>query len=162
MSSDGFWADQESARSTVSELKHLKVRLDPESLRRVKAVLRQHTKRAQSMAMAKRIHRLNEYLVGWMGYFALADTPSVFRDLDEWLRRRLRACRWKEWKRGRTRYRMFRKLGLDEGTARQGFSKKGVWRMAHVGAMQRALPRSYWASLGLCSLAERYAMIRAV
>lgn len=139
---------------------HLKVRLDPQSLRRVKAVIRQHTHRARSMAMAKRIRQLNEYLVGWVGYFALADTPSVFEDLDKWLRRRLRACRWKEWKRGRTRYHMFRKLGLPERDARQGFSKKGVWRMAGVGAMQWALSRSYWADQGLCSLVERYAAIR--
>jgi len=139
---------------------HLKVRLDRESLRRIKAVIRQHTKRAQSMAMGARLRKLNEYLVGWIGYFALADTPSVFEELDAWLRRRLRACRWKEWKRGRTRYRMLRKLGVPERTARQGFSHKGVWRMAGVGAMQQALSRSYWADQGLCSLAERYAAIR--
>jgi len=67
---------------------HLKVRLDRESLRRVNAVIRQHTRRARSISMSERIRRLNEYLVGWLGYVALAETPSVFEELDQWLRRR--------------------------------------------------------------------------
>ncbi len=141
---------------------HLKVRLDPESLWQVKAVIRQLTRKAWSISMPERIRRLNEYLVGWLGYFALAETPSTFADLDQWLRRRLRACRWKEWKRGRTRARMLRKLGLSGRDAAQGYSQRGPWRMAHRGAMQRALNRPYWAGQGLCSLVERYATIRAV
>jgi len=113
---------------------HLKVRLDRESLRRVNAVIRQHTRRARSISMSERIRRLNEYLVGWLGYVALAETPSVFEELDQWLRRRLRACRWKEWTRGRTPDRMLRKLGLPRGTAVQGFSKKGPWPRRPDGA----------------------------
>ena len=138
---------------------HLRVRLDPDSLRRVKAVIRQLTRRAWSISMRERIRRLNEYLVGWLGYFALAETPSVFEQLDKWLRRRLRACRWKEWKRGRTRARMLRRLGVPEPHPREGYSKKGPWPMAHSGSMQQALSRSYWADQGLCSLVERYRVI---
>jgi group II intron reverse transcriptase/maturase len=141
---------------------HLKVRLDPQSLRHVKSVIRQITRRRWSVTMRERIRRLNEYLVGWIGYFAVADTPSTFEELDKWLRRRLRACRWKEWKRGRTRARMLRSLGVPEPHPREGYSKKGPWRMAHSGSMQLALSRSYWAGQGLCSLAERYAALRVI
>ncbi len=110
--------------------------------------------------MAKRIAQLNRYLSGWVSYFALAETPSTFEELDKWLRRRLRACRWKEWKRGHTRKRNLRKLGIEEWAARQGWSRKGPWRMAHAGALQRAMGRSYWADQDLSSSAERYAAIR--
>jgi group II intron reverse transcriptase/maturase len=137
----------------------IKVRLDRESLRRVKAVLRQYTRRNRSIAMAKRIAQLDRYLMGWLAYFALAETPSTFEELDKWLRRRLRACRWKEWKRGHTRKRNLQSLGVPEWAARQGWSHKGPWRMAHAGALQQAMGRSYWAELGLRSLADRYAEI---
>ncbi len=110
--------------------------------------------------MDKRIAQLNRYLMGWLSYFALADTPSTFEELDKWLRRRLRACRWKEWKRGYTRKRNLQRLGVPEWSARQGWSRKGPWRMAHAGALQHAMGRPYWADLGLRSLAERYAAIR--
>ena len=137
----------------------IKVRLDRESLRRVKAVLRQYTRRNRSIAMTRRIAQLDRYLMGWLRYFALAETPSTFEELDKWLRRRLRACRWKEWKRGHTRKRNLQRLGVPEWAARQGWSHKGPWRMAHAGALQQAMGRSYWADLGLRSLAERYAEI---
>lgn len=136
------------------------IRLDPDSLRQVKAALRQHTRRNRPVAMARRIRELDRYLAGWLGYFALAETPSVFEELDKWLRRRLRACRWKEWKRGYTRKRNLQKLGVEEWAARQGWSRKGPWRMAHAGALQRAMGRTYWSDLGLRSLVERHAQIR--
>jgi RNA-directed DNA polymerase len=138
----------------------VKIRLDPDSLRQVKAVLRQRTRRNRSMAMARRISELDRYLAGWLSYFALAETPSVFEELDKWLRRRLRACQWKQWKRGHTRKRNLQKLGIEEWAARQGWSRKGPWRMAHAGALQRAMGRTYWADLGLRSLVERHALIR--
>ena len=67
--------------------------------RRLKARLRQLTSRRRSIAMPTRLALLNRFIGGWTAYFALADTPSVFNELDEWLRRRLRQVRWKEWKR---------------------------------------------------------------
>jgi RNA-directed DNA polymerase len=91
--------------------------------------------------MAKRIAQLNRYLSGWVSYFALADTPSTFEELDKWLRRRLRAGRWKDWKRGHTRKRNLQQLGVEEWAARQGCHEKGPWRMAHTGALQRAMGR---------------------
>lgn len=58
-----------------------------------------------------RIKKLNQYLMGWCGYFALADTPSIFKQLDKWIRRRLRMCLWKNWKRPKTKFRNLIKLG---------------------------------------------------
>jgi RNA-directed DNA polymerase len=80
--------------------------------------------------MAQRIRKLNAYLRGWIGYYALSDSRSPFEELDGWLRRRLRACLWKQWKRPRTRLRELRALGMPEWVAwewamtRKGY---GVW-----------------------------------
>jgi RNA-directed DNA polymerase len=137
-----------------------KIRLDPESLRRVKAAIRRLTKRSDSIAMTERIRRLNTYLMGWMQYFALADTPSVFENLDKWLRRRLRQCRWKEWKGGPTRKRQLLKLGSSRWSASAGYSRKGSWRIAGSGILQQAMPPAYWVALGLRSLRGRYTEIR--
>ena len=51
--------------------------------------------RSKPMPMEERIKKLINTLIGWCGYFALADTPSMFKEFDEWIRRRLRMCLWK-------------------------------------------------------------------
>lgn len=76
----------------------LKIRISPESIKRFKQRIRQLTSRKKSMNMSDRIEKLNQYLVGWLRYYQLAETPSVFGKLDGWIRRRLRMIRWKEWK----------------------------------------------------------------
>lgn len=145
---------------SISREGRVKIRFDPASLRQVRSITRRMTKRNWGISMAERIRRLNEYLVGWLGYFRLVETPTPLDDLDEWLRRRLRACRWREWKRGRTRRRKMQELGVEGFALTQAYSHKGPWPMSHAGAVQRALPNSYWTDLGLCSLVERYTVVR--
>ena len=67
--------------------------------------------------MESRIERSNKYLIGWLGYYQLAETPSVFRNLNCWIKRRLRMIRWKEWKKTKTRYKNLIKLGTDRAKA---------------------------------------------
>ena len=136
------------------------IRLAPQTTQRIKNKIREFTSRSKPVSMADRIRRINAYLGGWLGYFALAETPSVFQSLDEWLRRRLRMCLWKQWKRVRTRYRELRALGLPERVVHQlANARKGPWRMAH-GPMNRALGIAYWEAQGLMSLTARYQSIR--
>ena len=136
------------------------IRLAPQTIKRVKMKIREITSRNKPVSMAERIERLNAYLGGWMGYFALAETPSSFRNLEGWMRRRLRMCLWKQWKRVRTRYRELRALGLPEWVVHEfANARKGPWRMAH-GPMNRALGNAYWQSQGLMSLTERYSYLR--
>jgi hypothetical protein len=118
------------------------IRLAPQTIDRMKAKIRGITARNKPIRMAERIERLNTYLGGWIGYFALADTPSVFKDIEGWMRRRLRMCLWKQWKRVRTRYRELRALRLPEMVVHHfANARKGLWRMAH-GPMNRALGNS--------------------
>ncbi|WP_198003920.1 group II intron reverse transcriptase/maturase [Thermosinus carboxydivorans] len=136
------------------------IRLASQTIDRVKQKIREATARSAPQSMAERIERLNTYLGGWIGYFALADTPSVFKNIDGWIRRRLRMCLWKQWKRVRTRYSELRALGLPEWVVHEfANTRKGPWRMAH-GPMNRALGNAYWRAQGLMSLTERYQKLR--
>ena len=89
-----------------------KVRIARESIKRMKKKVREITSRKMPYPMEYRIEKLNQYLIGWCGYFALADTKSIFRKLDSWIRRRLRMCLWKSWKKPKTRIRNLIKLGV--------------------------------------------------
>ena len=73
-------------------------KIAPESLRRFKARVRQLTRRNWSISLEERVRRLKSYLSGWRGYFGFCETASVLRDLDSWIRHRLRCVQWKQWK----------------------------------------------------------------
>jgi RNA-directed DNA polymerase len=139
----------------------VKVRVDPKARRRAKGRLRRLTSRRWGVSMERRIREINRFTVGWTAYFAVADTPSPFEQLDKWLRRRLRQVRWKEWKRYHTRWRNLRALGIPERDAREwAGSRKGYWRIAGSAPLQRALPNAYWTNQGLKGFAGPYRRFR--
>jgi hypothetical protein len=137
------------------------VRIDPKALSRVKDRLRRLTARSWSVSMETRIQAINRFTIGWTAYFALAAASSDLERLDEWLRRRLRQVRWKEWKRYHARRRNLRALGIPERSARQwAGSRKGCWRIAGSYVLARALPNAYWADLGLKGFSDPYRRLR--
>lgn len=139
----------------------VKVRLDRKAKHRLKARLRRLTSRRRAIAMPVRLAMLNRFIGGWSAYFGLAETPSVFAEFDEWLRRRLRQVRWKEWKRFAARRRNLRALGIADWQARQwAASQKGYWRLSGSAPLQRAMPNRYWTDLGLVSISDRTRRLR--
>ena len=94
--------------------------------------------------------------MGWLGYFALDQVKSTFRSLDKWLRRRVRACYWKQWRRSPTGLKRLTSLGLSYRVAR-GFamSGKGAWRLSLTSGVQRALTIEVLQAEGLFNLEER-------
>ena len=99
------------------------------------------------------VETLAVYLRGWIGYFGHCQTPSVLRDLDSWIRRRLRAAAWKQWKRGPRRYRELARRGVGHDLAAITASRHHKpWRASRVMALTIALPNSLWARLGLLTL----------
>ena len=137
------------------------VRIDSNARKRAKERLRRLTARSWGVSMERRIREINRFTVGWTAYFALAETPSVLEELDEWLRRRLRQVRWKEWKRYRTRSRNLRSLGIPERAAQEwAASRKGYWRIAGSAPLQRALPNAHWRDLGLQGFSHPYRRLR--
>ncbi len=136
-----------------------KIRIAPQSIDKVKNKIREITSRSNGHGITQRIDRLNTYLSGWLGYFALSETPSKLEELDGWIRRRLRMCLWKQWKKVKTRYRELRNLKLPEWVVHElANARKGYWRMS--GVLNRALNNAYWQSQGLMSLVKRYQEIR--
>jgi group II intron reverse transcriptase/maturase len=139
----------------------VRVRLDRKAKHRLKARLRRLTSRRWGVAMTTRLAALGWFMAGWSAYFALAETPSAFDELDEWLRRRLRQVRWKEWKRPAARRRNLVALGIPPGYAHQwANTRRGYWRVSGSPILTRALPNRHWADLGLVSIGDRVHRIR--
>lgn len=134
-----------------------KIRIAKESIKRFKRRIRELTSRRKSMNMKDRMEKLNRYLVGWLGYYQLAETPTIFKKLDGWIRRRLRMIRWKEWKKVKTKYKNLMKCGIKKGKAWEwANTRKSYWRTANSPILDRALDDQYWSDQGLKSLANRY------
>ena len=129
-------------------------RIAPQALVRFKARVRDLTRRTRGVSLARLATELSRYLVGWRGYFGFCETPSVLRRLDRWVRRRLRAFVWRQWKRGRTRFAALRRLGVNRHlAAKTAGSAAGPWRLSNSPALSYALPNSFFTRLGLASLA---------
>ncbi|WP_126425154.1 group II intron reverse transcriptase/maturase [Brevibacillus marinus] len=141
--------------------KEARIRLHPKSVIRLKERIRQWTNPHWSISMQERIQKLNQYLMGWIGYFALAEAKTHLLRIEEWIRRRLRLCLWTQWKRVRTRYRELRSLGLSHSRALEiANTRKGAWRTTKTPHMHKALGIAYWQQQGLMSLVQRYFALR--
>jgi RNA-directed DNA polymerase len=129
-------------------------RIAPQAIARFKAKVRELTRRTCGQSLAQIVKKLSVYLIGWRGYFGFCQTPSVLRALDEWLRRRLRAIAWKQWKRGDTRFAELRRCGVGRDlAAKTAGSPHGPWRLANSPALTIAMPIAFFSALGLTSVA---------
>ena len=111
--------------------------------------VRQLTRRSGGRSMAEVIERLKPYLLGWKAYFGLAQTPRIWRELDEWLRHRLRAIQLKHWKRGSTMYRELRALGATETVAKRVAGNSRCWWRNSAGDINRVLTIAHFDRLGV-------------
>jgi RNA-directed DNA polymerase len=141
--------------------KGVRVRVAPKALDRLRDRIRRLTKRTRQGKLAQVIQEVNQYTMGWIGYFRLSDARSVFEELDEWIRRRLRQLVWKRWKRGKTRWRELVKLGVPARVAGLGAVQDGPWRMAASPIVQWGLNNAFWQQQGLRSITERYLQLRS-
>ena len=115
-------------------------------------------RRTRGASLARIVDELSRYLVGWRGYFGFCETPSVLRRLDQWVRRRLRAIAWKQWKRGRTRFAELRRRGVGKDLAAQtAGSPHGPWRLSNSPALTIAIPNAFLETLGLATVASQQA-----
>ena len=114
-------------------------------------------RRNRGRSMKSRYAEFCSYAVGWIGYFALDQVKSTFRNMDKWLRRRVRACYWKQWKKSKTRLKKLISLGVPYRVARPfAMSGKGPWRLSATSGVQRALSIEYLTDEGLLNLEERW------
>jgi RNA-directed DNA polymerase len=136
----------------------VRIGIAPESITRCKRGIREITKRSGGVSLAHVIGQLNRYTRGWMNYFAIAAQEGTFKDLDGWIRRRLRCLLWKQWKTTRARVYHLRRSGTEPWLARGLCNGKGhgPWSAARHTAMQRAAPNQYLKRQGRQSLHGRY------
>jgi len=113
------------------------------------------TSRSWGVSMEHRLMRLNQYLRGWMGYFGISQYYHPIPELDGWLRRRLRMCYWKQWRRPRTRIQKLLELGAGKRHAiLTGISRKGYWHLSRTLATQTGMTNEWLARQGLLSIRD--------
>jgi RNA-directed DNA polymerase len=131
-------------------------RIALQAIDRFKAKIRDLTRRTGGRSLSQVAKELSCYLIGWRAYFGFCETPSVLRDLDQWIRRRLRAIAWKQWRRGRNRFAELRRCGVGRDLAAQtAGSPHGPWRLSNSPALAIALPNAFFVSLHLATLAPK-------
>jgi RNA-directed DNA polymerase len=117
--------------------------------------LRGLTSRRWRVSMEYRLERISLYLRGWMGYFGISQLYGPIPELDGWLRRRIRMCYWKQWRRPRTRIGNLLKLGTPRRHAfSTGLSRKGYWRLSRTLATQTGMTNEWLARQGLLSIRD--------
>ena len=127
----------------------IKRRVADKPMAAFKQRVRQLTRRSAGRSMAELAQRLRPYLLGWKAYFRLAQTPGVWRALDEWLRHRLRAIQLRHWKRGSTMYRELKALGASEDDACRIAANSRRWWRNSAGRLNRVLPIAHFDRLGI-------------
>jgi group II intron reverse transcriptase/maturase len=135
----GFWFAQGEVKRKVAAL----------PLATFEQRVRQLTRRSGGRSMAEVIARLRPYVLGWKAYFGMAQTPRIGRDLDAWLRHRLRAIQLKHWKRGTTMYRELRNLGASPHVAQRVAANSRRWWRNSDGDLKRVLTIAYFERLGV-------------
>jgi RNA-directed DNA polymerase len=138
----GFtFTKRQSNRRKVSE----------KALKAFQAKVRALTGRTRGRTIRQIVAELRQLMLGWRAFFGFAEVRSPLRDLDKWIRRRLRSYHWKQW--GRRGYRELRKRGVGRQLAWNTVkSAHGPWRLSQSPALAIALPQRYFAALGLPSL----------
>lgn len=138
----------------------IKVRIHEKSYKRLKEKLRKVTNRNWGTSMENRLRKLNQITIGWLNYYGIGDGKNRIRGLEEWLRRRLRACIWKQWKKIKTRFKNLRKLGIPEYKSWEyANTRKGYWRISNSPILSRTLTNAYIERLGYISITKRYQLI---
>lgn len=139
------------------EQSNVGVRIHPKSVERVKEKVRKLTSRSNAMSMEQRIKKLSGLITGWTSYFRLADMKRYCQELDEWMRRRLRMCHWKDWKKISAKFSNLIKLGIDKSKAWEyANTRKGYWRIAHSPILHRTLTNAYFEKLELTTFSHAY------
>lgn len=139
-----------------------KLKISPEALNRMKKKVREITKRNRGLNLERLIGELNIYLQGWINYYKLSASKYLFRDLDSWIRRRLRCYRLTQRKRSSSIATFLMSLNIKRNDAWMlAKSSKGWWCLSHNPAINQALPNRWFKEKGLFSLEARFVTLNA-
>ena len=136
-------------------IKGTKIRWTDKALASFKHRVRELTGRSWGVSMEHRLHKLGHYLRGWFGYFGISQYYRPIPELDDWIRRRMRMCYWKQWRWVRTKIKHLLDLGVSLKTAIQhAASSQSYWHMARTPALQQALSNAWLTAQGLVSVKD--------
>lgn len=134
-----------------------KLKVAPESVKRMKDKLRELFREGRGRSIGKTIETLKPKLRGWLTYFRKAEVKEPFENLDQWLRRKLRCIMWRQWKRPKTRRVRLQQLGLEPERARSSAANgRGPWWNAGASHMNQAVPNSWFERCGLVNLLQEH------
>lgn len=130
-------------------------RVHPKSVKKMQNKIRELMKRSKGWGNGYRKEKLRQFVVGWINYFKLADMKKLLLQTDEWLRRKIRAVYWKQWKRVKTRYKMMSKYDLPKWKIRKMANcRKGIWRASVM--LNSVLTNKEIASQGYITITDYY------
>lgn len=139
----------------------IKLRVHEKSYERLKGKLRRITNRNTSMNFDDRLTKLKQINVGWVNYYKLANMEMKLKEIDGWIRRRLRACIWKTWKKVKTRFRNLTKLGVPKNKAWEyANTRKGYWRISNSPILNKTITNQRLINHGFVSLSSQYKKVR--
>lgn len=135
----------------------IRIRIHPKSIQRFEDKIRIVLNKNRSQSMEERLEQLSAVTVGWIRYYGIADAKELTKRLDEWIRRKIRACFWKQWKRISSRYNNLVALGVKSGKAWEwANTRKKYWRVAGSFILSTTLTNSWLESRGFNSLFSTY------
>jgi len=135
------------------------IRVHPKPVEKFKQKLKEITGRSKSMRMGQRMEKLRQCIIGWVNYFNMADMNKLAKTLDKWLRRRIRMCIWKQWKKVKTKYVNLVKLGITKSKAWEyANTRKSYWHTANSPILARTLTNEYLEKNGFVSISKRYSL----
>jgi len=134
-----------------------RLRIHPKSIQKLKDKVRKVTGRSNGMGIQERKDRLNQVVRGWTNYFKQADAKKVLKELDEWLRSRIRMVTWRRWKKIKTRFTHLKRAGVEHEQAwKWANTRKGYWRTAHSPILLRVLSNDLIRRAGYLGFLECY------
>jgi group II intron reverse transcriptase/maturase len=137
------------------------IRVHPKPVKKFKEKLREITGRSKAKSVNEIILKLKQTITGWVNYFKIADMGRLVKELDEWLRRRIRMCYWKRWKKIKTKLDNLVKLGIDKSKAWEyANTRKGYWRISNSPILARALANERLKKQGFPTITESYLKVR--
>lgn len=136
------------------------IRVHPNSIKKLTEKLKSITGRSNAMSMEERAIKIRQTILGWIEYFKLAEMKKVLKELDEWLRRRVRMCYWKQWKRLKTKHDNLVRLGVKDINAWEfANTRKGYWRISNSPILSKTLTNQYLKEQGFLTMSERYLQV---
>jgi len=138
----------------------VEIRIHEKSYEKFKSKVREITNRNTGISMEMRIKRLNQVTTGWLNYYKVAKAMKRIESLEQWIRRRLRACIWKQWKKVQTKYANLKRLGVPTYKAWEyANTRKGYWRISNSPIVSTTLGNKYLEELGYKSITKKYQLI---